>query len=111
MKPVTYYAQEHELIHEMVGQYGSRFENLDRQWKLVFRAALASYLAVRPIWIDAENSITCMDCSIVSAGGDDLNIWDENPQLVSFIQDCDALPESDIEGLIEALTIQLKYER
>ena len=33
---------------------------------------------------------------------------DEDPELVEFIQACSQLDESDIEGLIEALTAQIR---
>jgi hypothetical protein len=64
---------------------------------------------MRPIWDDEANSISCADSCIAGGGGDDYDIWNENPELADFInQACDSLSKSDLEGLIEALTAQLK---
>jgi hypothetical protein len=51
--------------------------------------------------------MTLIDCCIESAGVD-WRVWDEDELLVKVIQECSLLSESDIEGLIEALTSQIR---
>jgi hypothetical protein len=82
---------------------------MERHWKLMFRATLASYLVIHPIWNDEENGISCADCCIAGAGGDDYNVWDENNELVYWMRECCAnLSEDDVEGLLQALSAQLR---
>lgn len=111
-KPLSYYVSDDRLFSELQERYGSRFEQMDCTSKLIFRASLTAYLVIRPIWDDASNSISCADCCIAGAGGDDYEIWDNNPLLVEYIQKaCENLELDDIEGLIEALSAQLRYTR
>lgn len=63
--------------------------------------------ANKPVWNNEGNSITCIDCCIESAGVD-WNVWYEDEPLVEVIQQCSELAEDDIEGLIEALTAQIR---
>jgi hypothetical protein len=113
-KPIGFYtshtADDAGVLDQLQELYGSRFEQMERQWKLLFRGALATYLAIRPIWVDGpEGEVTCAQACICGAGGDDLDIWDEQPELADLIQEaCEDLPDGDIEGLIEALTAQLR---
>ena len=115
--PVGYYTSytpgDTGILDQLQELYGPRFEQMERQWKLLFRGALATYVAIRPIWVDGHPSeVTCAQACIVGAGGDDLNIWDKQPDLADFIQQaCEDLPEDEVEGLIEALTAQLRYAR
>jgi len=71
------------------------------------RAALAGFIANKPVWIEEGSSITCIDGCIESAGVD-WNVWDEDQELCEWITDCSRLNEADIEGLIEALTAQIR---
>ena len=108
-KPLGYYVGGDQLFEQLQDRYGCYFESMERHWKLIFRASLCAYQVMRPIWDDEANSISCTDSCIAGGGGDDYNIWDENPELADFInQACDSLGKSDLEGLIEALTAQLK---
>ncbi len=75
--------------------------------KIVFRAALADYVANKPVWKNEGSSVTLIDCCIESAGVD-WNVWEEDEPLVEVVQQCSLLSESDIEGLIEALTSQIR---
>lgn len=98
-----------ELLTGLTETWGSRLEGMDDKWKLVFRGALACYQAIYQDWIEEGSSVSCIDSCIVGAGGDDFNIWDEQPDLVEYIQAiADDFSESDIEGLIEALTVQIR---
>lgn len=97
----------HEFLDELKERYGPQLQHLTQTQKRIFRAALASYVALKPIWKANENSISCIDCCIEGAGVD-YDIWDEDPELVEYMQACDKLTDRDIEGLIEALTAQLK---
>lgn len=96
-------------LDQLQERYGSRLEGISRLGKQMLRATLAAYVVMRPIWAEEGNSISCADSCIVGAGGDDYNIWEQDPEFVEYIRACcDSLEEHDIEGLIEALTAQLK---
>ncbi len=95
------------ILDQIQQEWGSRLENMSYEQKIVFRAALAGFVAFRPVWKEDGNSITCIDCCIEGAGAD-WDIWDADPTLVEAIQRCSELSESDIEGLIEALTAQIR---
>ena len=98
------------ILHQIQERYGAQFQGISRLGKLIFRASLAAYLVMRPIWDDAGNSISCADGCIAGAGGDDHDIWSADPEFVEYIRACcEQLSESDIEDLIEALTSQLRY--
>jgi hypothetical protein len=111
--PVGYYTNytpgDTGVLDQLQARYGVRLEGIDRTNKLLFRATLATYLVIYPIWNPEGSSISCADCCIAGAGGDDFNIWDNQPELVQHMEACcEQLSESDIEGLIEALTSQLR---
>lgn len=108
-KPLGYYVGSDELFDQLQDRYGCYFECMERHWKLIFRASLATYLVIHPIWEESANSISCADCCLAGAGGDDYSIWDENPELVDYIRACcENLGEKAIEALLEALTAQLR---
>jgi hypothetical protein len=108
-KPLGHYVSKDELFDVLQERYGSRLESLERHWKLIFRASLAAYQVMREIDQEEGTGVTAAQACIAVAGGDDYNIWDENPLLAQFIEEaCEELSSSDIEGLIEALTAQLK---
>jgi hypothetical protein len=96
-----------ETLHLLQERFGSQLEDLCYEQKIVFRAALSGFIALLPVWKEEGNDITCIDSCIESAGVD-WNIWDEDPDLVVWIQACSTLPESDIEGLIQVLTAQIR---
>jgi hypothetical protein len=75
--------------------------------KIVMRAALCGFIAEKPVWIEEGSSISCIDGCIESAGVD-WDVWNADEKLVEHIQACSQLDESDIEGLIEALTSQIR---
>ncbi len=95
------------LLDRIQQEWGSHLEHMTYEQKIVFRAALAGYIADRPVYIAEGNSVSCIDGCIESAGVD-WGIWDEDELLVEVIQKCSQLDESDIEGLIEALTAQIR---
>lgn len=99
-----------EFFDQLKERYGPQFQLISQDRKKIFRAALANYIAVKPVWNESENSITCMDCCIEGAGVD-WDIWCADPQLCEDIENCAHLSDSDIEGLIESLTAQLKEGR
>lgn len=99
--------QEPATLHQLQERFGSQLQRLTYEQMIVFRAGLAGFIAEKPVWIEENSSITCIDGCIESAGVD-WNIWDEDPELVEHIQACSLLNESDIEGLIEALTAQIR---
>lgn len=108
-KPLGYYTNYNPqnpsgCLHKLQQKYGASLEDLSKNRKRIFRAALAQYIANLPVWIEgAIGNVTLMESCIESAGVD-WNIWDEDPTLCIYIQKCEELDESDIEGLIIALT-------
>jgi hypothetical protein len=96
------------ILDRIQQEWGAQLENMTYEQKIVMRAALSGYIAQRPVYISEGSSISCIDSCIESAGVD-WNIWDEDELLVEVIQHCAyTLLEADIEGLIEALTAQIK---
>jgi hypothetical protein len=55
----------------------------------------------------AATTSPALICCIEGAGAD-WDIWNADPTLVEAIQRCSELAEGDIEGLIEALTAQIR---
>jgi hypothetical protein len=99
--------QKPDTLHLLQERFGSQLERMTYEQKIVFRAALAGFIANKPVWIEEGSSITCIDGCIESAGVD-WNVWTEDQELCEWITDCSKLSESDIEGLIEALTSQIR---
>lgn len=95
------------ILDQIQEKWGSQLERMSYEQKIVMRAALADYIANKPVWNNTGSSITLIDCCIESAGVD-WNVWYEDEPLVEAIQHCSLLSESDIEGLIEALTSQIR---
>jgi len=95
------------ILHSLQTRFGGQLQEMSYEQKIVFRAALAHYVSNNPVWLGVGSSISLIDCCIEAAGVD-WNIWDSDPELVECIQACQELHESDIEGLIEALTAQIR---
>lgn len=95
------------ILDRIQQQWGSQLEQMTYEQKIVFRAALADYIANKPVWQTEGSSITCIDACLEGAGVA-WNVWDEDELLVEVIQNCSLLGEDDIEGLIEALTAQIR---
>jgi hypothetical protein len=112
-QPIGYYTsynsqnQKPDALHQLQERFGSQLQGMSYEQKIVMRAALADYVANKPVWKNEGSSITLIDCCIESAGVD-WNVWEEDEPLVEVIQQCSLLSESDIEGLIEALTAQIR---
>jgi hypothetical protein len=99
--------QKPDSLHLLQDRFGSQLEAMTYEQKIVFRAALSGFIAEKPVWQEEGSSITCIDCCIESAGVD-WDIWQADQELCEWITDCSRLPESDIEGLIEALSAQIR---
>jgi hypothetical protein len=95
------------ILERIQQEWGSQLQGMTYEQKIVFRAALAGYIAEKPVWKSEGSSISCIDCCIEGAGVD-WNIWDADELLVQVIQECSLLDEGNIEGLIEALTAQIR---
>jgi hypothetical protein len=95
------------ILDRIQEEWGSQLQGMTYEQKIVFRAALTGYIAEKPVWKPEGSSISCIDCCIEGAGVD-WDIWNADELLVMVIQECSQLDESDIEGLIEALTSQIK---
>ncbi len=96
-----------EVLERIQEKWGYQLESMTYEQKIVFRAALADYVANKPVWKNEGSSVTLIDCCIEAAGVD-WNVWEEDEPLVEVLQQCSLLSESDIEGLIEALTSQIR---
>jgi hypothetical protein len=98
-----------DLLHQLQERFEGRFELMSYEQKIVFRAALANYIANKPVHIPSphRDEVTLMQGSIESAGVN-WDVWDKDPELCEYIEACESLSESDIEGLIEALTAQIR---
>ena len=111
--PVGYFTgynpqtQKPDTLHLIQERFGSQLEGMSYEQKIVFRGALALFIAEYPVWKEEGSGITCIDGCIESAGVD-WNVWDADQELCEWIQACSQLSESHIEGLIEALTSQIR---
>ena len=99
--------QKPDTLHLIQEHFGSALERMSYEQKIVMRAALSGFISEKPVWVDQENDISCIDCCIESAGVD-WGIWEQDEELVGYIQACSQLNEDDIEGLIEALSAQIR---
>jgi hypothetical protein len=112
VKPLGYYTgydpktQEPAILHNLQERFGSQLQEMTYEQKIVFRAALAGFIAQLPVWKEEGSGINCIDACIESAGTD-WNIWNEDEELCEYIQACNQLSERNIENLIEALTAQI----
>ena len=112
-KPIGFYTsynpqtEKPNILHQLSDRFGYQLQKLSYEQKIVFRAALAGFVAEKPVWIEEGSSISCIDGCIESAGVD-WDVWNADPELVELIQACSLLDEGDIEGLIEALTAQIR---
>jgi hypothetical protein len=100
-------SQKPDALHQLQERFDSQLQGMSYEQKIVFRAALAGFIAEKPVWVEEGSSISCIDGCIESTGVD-WGIWDKDPELAEYIQICSQLDESDIEGLIEALTAQIR---
>jgi hypothetical protein len=96
-----------DILDRIQQEWGFHLQGMSYEQKVVLRAALAGFMAAKPVWQSSGNSISCIDCCIESVGAD-WDVWDADPELVEYIQACSQLNDSDIEGLIEALTAQIR---
>ncbi|HEY9633749.1 MAG TPA: hypothetical protein V6D14_10105 [Coleofasciculaceae cyanobacterium] len=98
-----------DILHQLQERYGAQLQHMTYEQKIVFRAALADYIANKPVHIPSPHSdeVTLIQGCIESAGVN-WNVWDEDAELCQYIEACEPLHESDIEGLIEALTAQIR---
>ncbi len=112
VKPLGYYTgydpqtQEPVVLHNLQERFGSQLEQMTYEQKIVFRAALAGFIAQLPVWKEEGSGITCIDSCIESVGAD-WNVWDEDEELCEYIQACSQISERNIENMIEALTAQI----
>ena len=101
-----------EVFRRLQERFGGQLQGMSYEQKIVMRAALADFVANKPVWKEQNNSVSLIDLCIESAGVD-WGIWNEDheggdSELVEFIQSCSKLDLDDIEGLIEALTSQIR---
>ncbi|MBD2018538.1 hypothetical protein H6F96_31865 [Microcoleus sp. FACHB-53] len=101
--------QQPDILHQLQERFGSQLQEMSYEQKIVFRAALADYIANKPVHIPSPHpdEVTLMQSCIESAGVN-WNIWDDDEELCQYIESCETLHESDMEGLIESLTAQIR---
>jgi hypothetical protein len=99
--------QKPDTLHLLQERFGSQLELMTYEQKIVMRGALADYIANKPVWVESNNSISLIDACIETAGVD-WDIWNKDQEMCEWIADCSKLSESDIEGLIDALTAQIR---
>ncbi len=117
VKPLGYYTSYNPqtrkpgILDRIQNEWGSYLENMTYEQKIVMRGALADFIANKPVWVPSPHpeEVTLVDSAIETAGVN-WEIWDKDPLLVEVIQKCSELHEGDIEGLIEALTSQIRLE-
>jgi hypothetical protein len=113
MNPLGYYTgynpqtQKPDTLHLLQERFGSQLELMTYEQKIVMRAALADYIASSPMLPLSGNSGDLIDACIKSVGTN-WNISNQDRELCEWITDCSKLTESDIEGLIDALTSQIR---
>jgi hypothetical protein len=114
--PIGYYTnydpqtKKPYILHGLQELFGDRFQKLTYEQKIVFRSALALYISRKPVWKEDQNVISLVDLC-TEAAGVDWDIWEQDPKLCECIAAVSIhLGESDVEGLIQALTAQIKDE-
>ena len=74
-QPIGYYTSYNPqtrtpgILDHIQQEWGSQLERMTYEQKIVFRAALAGFIAEKPVW-QKNNDLTCIDCCIESAGVD-----------------------------------------
>lgn len=98
------------ILDRIQQEWGASLEYMTYEQKIVMRAALADYVANKPVHQSGMNiEISLIDCCIESAGVD-WDIWNKDSMLVEVIQKCSELSEDDIEELTIALSLQIKHQ-
>jgi hypothetical protein len=97
-KPVTYYAQTPDL-DELVEEFGSQLEKLSREDKLGLRMLLGAYIYLKEI----EDEWT-LDAVVTETP-----LYEPSEQLDEAIDILNEIDPDAAEGLIEALTAQLRH--
>jgi hypothetical protein len=98
MKPTTYYAQTPEL-DELVEEFGTQLEKLTREDKLGLRMLLSTYLYL----LDVEPEWT-LDAVLTET-----SLYEPSEALDEAIAILEDIAPDAAEGLIEALTAQLRH--
>ena len=96
------------ILDDLQQRYGSQLELMNRTSKLTFRAALAAYLVSKEMWSDSTRPEPkyLVEDAIENVNSD---IWESDNEVTEYICRCKDLGISDIEGLIEAITNQIRY--
>jgi hypothetical protein len=113
-KPLGFYTgynpqtQQPDVLHKLQERFGDKLQQMTWEQKVVMRAALANFIANKPVHQPSPHpeEVTLMQGCIEGAGAD-WNIWDNDPELCEFIEACELLHESDLEGLITAISAQI----
>ena len=97
-KTTTYYAQTPE-IDELVEEFGSQLEKLSREDKLGLRMLFANYLYLKEVEEEWTLDTVITETSLHDASH-------ELDEAIAILEDIDV---DAAEGLIEALTAQLRH--
>lgn len=91
-----------EVLHELQMQYGSQLQTMNRTAKMLFRAALADYIFEQVKFKELSDDINaCVERLWFDA-------FEEEPEVALYILKCQSLSQGDMEGLIEALSEQIR---
>lgn len=99
--------KEPGILHSLQAKYGDCLQKMNYEQKIVMRTALCTFISQKPVWEPDGVRRSLIDLCIESAGVD-WDIWHEDEYLAGVIQACELLEEGDIEGLILALSSQIK---
>jgi hypothetical protein len=97
------------ILDRIQQEWGTQLEHMTYEQKIVMRGALADYIVNKPVHQPSphRDEVTLMQTCIETAGVD-WNVWDADPELCQCLEACESLHESDVEGLIEAITAQIR---
>ncbi len=101
--------QQPDVLHQLQERFGSQLQQMTWEQKVVMRAALANFVANKPVDQPSPHpeEVTLMQ-SCIEGAGVEWGIWDNDPELCQYIEACESLDESNLEGLIEALSAQIR---
>ncbi len=114
-QPIGYFTsynpstEQPDILHKLQERFGDKLQQMTCEQKVVMRAALANFVANKPVDQPSPHpeEVTLMQGCIEGAGVE-WGVWDSDPELCQYIEACEPLHESNLEGLIEALTAQIR---
>jgi hypothetical protein len=93
------------LLDQLQQRYGAQLQGMHRLSKMAFRAALANYITQQVAWKDNPSEAMDMADALESAWAE---IWEHDEEAAQYILKSSSLSQSDLEGLIEAISAQIR---